>query len=100
MTSRSWSRRGFPQLLALGFAASGSRLAQAATLSATFLSVPDCSATGGGWACYLPGILRFLSVIAIILAVILVGVIALVIRSYLRMKNDQKLEEDDEKIDS
>jgi hypothetical protein len=83
-------------LLALGFAATNSRFIQAAML----FSVPDCTATGGGWGCYLPGILRFLSVIAIILAVILVGVVTLVIKSYLRMRNNQKLEEDDENVDS
>ena len=64
-------------------------------------SVPDCTAAGGGWGCYLPGILRFLSVIATILAVILVGVIALAVKSYLKRKMTRKLKtKDDEKVDS
>jgi hypothetical protein len=88
LTSRTQLRRRFPSLLALGFAASASSLARAAALS----SVPDCSATGGGWACYLPGILRFLSVIAIILAVILVGVVVLAIKSYLKTKDNEKID--------
>jgi hypothetical protein len=92
LTSRTQLRRWLPLLLALGFAASASRIAQAATLSATFLSVPDCSATGGGWACYLPGILRFLSVIAIVLGVILVGVVVLAIKSYLKTKDNEKID--------
>jgi hypothetical protein len=75
-------------LLALGFAATASRSMQAAML----FSVPDCTAAGGGWGCYLPGILRFLSVIAIILAVILVGVIALAVKSYLKTKDDEKID--------
>ena len=75
-------------LLALGFAATNSRFMHASA----FLSVPDCTAAGGGWGCYLPGILRFLSVIAIILAVILVGVVALAVKSYLKTKDDEKVD--------
>jgi hypothetical protein len=73
-------------VLALGFAATHSRLAQAATL----LSTPDCSATGGGWGCYLSGILHFLSVIAIVLGIILVVVIAFAIKIYLKTKDNEK----------
>ncbi len=62
-----------------------SPLARASVLSA----VPDCSATGGDWTCYLPGIFRFLRVIAIILGVVLAGVILLAVKSYLKNKNEK-----------
>ena len=54
-------------------------------------AVPDCSATGGDWSCYLPGIFRFLLVIAIILGVILAGVIFLAVKSYRKNKDDEKV---------
>ena len=88
-TSRSDPRKWSSPLLALGFAATQSRLAQAATLSST----PDCSATGVGWSCTLPGILRFLSVIAIILGVILAAVVALAVKSYLKNKAEKQSED-------
>jgi hypothetical protein len=75
-------------LLTLGFAATSSRFLQAAPLSST----PDCSATGGGWGCYLSGILHFLSIIAIVLGIILVLVIALAVKSYLKTKDHEKLD--------
>ena len=62
-----------------------SPLARASVLSA----VPDCSATGGDWTCYLPGIFRFLRVIAIVLGVVLAGVIFLAVKSYLKNKNEK-----------
>ena len=52
-------------------------------------AVPDCSATGGDWSCYLPGIFRFLLVIAIILGVILAGVIFLAVKSYRKNKDEK-----------
>jgi len=87
-TTRTWPRRWISSLLALGFAASASRFAHAA-----ISSVPDCRATGGGWSCYLPGILRFLSVIAIILGVILAAVVALAVKSYLKNKAEKQSED-------
>jgi hypothetical protein len=75
-------------LLGLAMMACASPLAQASMVS----GVPDCSATGGDWSCYLPGIFRFLLVIAIILGVILAGVIFLAVKSYRKNK--------DEKVDS
>jgi hypothetical protein len=69
------------------FLTCASPLAQASMLSAT----PDCSATGGGWSCYLPGILQFLVVIAIILGLILTAVIAVAVRSYFKIKQDGKV---------
>ena len=52
---------------------------------------PDCSATGGDWSCYLPGIFRFLLVIAILLGLILAAVIFLAVKSYRKNKDDQKV---------
>ena len=65
--------------------ACASSLARASVLSGT----PDCSATGGDWTCYLPGIFRFLRVIAIVLGVVLAGVIFLAVKSYLKNKNEK-----------
>ena len=62
-------------------------LARASVLS----GVPDCSATGGDWSCYLPGIFRFLLVIAVILGVVLAAVIFLAVKSYRKNKDDQKV---------
>ncbi len=90
--TRTQPRRWFPLLLALAFAASASRYAQAATLTSLLSLAPDCGATGGGWGCYLPGILHFLSVIAIVLGLILLAVVALAIKSYLRNKDDEKVD--------
>jgi hypothetical protein len=86
-TTRTQPGKGLSLLLAVAVAASASRFAHAATLT----SVPDCSATGGGLECYLPGILHFLSVIAIVLGVILLVVVALAIKSYLKNKDDEKV---------
>jgi hypothetical protein len=74
-------------LAGVAFLACASPLAQATMLSAT----PDCRATGGGWSCYLPGILQFLVVIAIILGLVLTAVIAVAVRSYFKMKHDEKV---------
>jgi hypothetical protein len=65
--------------------ACASPLARASVLSA----VPDCSATGGGWTCYLPGIFRFLLVIAGILGVVLAAVIFLAVKSYRKNKDEK-----------
>ena len=74
-------------LSGLAIMACASPLAQASVRSA----VPDCSASGGDWSCYLPGIFRFLLVIAIILGVILAGVIFLAVKSYRKNKDDEKV---------
>jgi hypothetical protein len=52
---------------------------------------PDCVATGGDWTCALPGILRFLVVIAILLGLILVAVIGVAVRSYFKIKHHEKV---------
>jgi hypothetical protein len=75
-------------LAGVAFLACTSPLAQAATLS----SPPDCRSIGAGWACYLPGIFQFLWVIAIILGLILLAVIAVAVRSYFRIKHDEKVD--------
>ena len=67
-------------------AAIASPLARAAVISTT----PDCSAAGGGWNCYLPGIYRFLVVLAIILGLVLVAVIVVAVRSYFKIKETEK----------
>jgi hypothetical protein len=72
-------------LSGFAFIAYASPLARASVLFA----VPDCSATGGGWACYLPGIFRFLLVIAIILGVVLAAVIFLAVKSYRKNKDEK-----------
>ena len=74
-------------LSALAILAVTSPLARASMLSAE----PDCSATGGGWECYLPGIFRFLLVLAIILGVVLTAVIFLAVKSYRKNKDDEKV---------
>jgi len=71
----------------LAFAAGANPLAQGSML----VAAPDCGATGSGWGCYLPGILHFLVVIAIILGLILLAVIAVAVRSYFRIKHDEKV---------
>ena len=53
--------------------------------------IADCTTTGGDWSCYLPGIFRFLLVIAIILGLILAGVIFLAVKSYRKSKDNQKV---------
>jgi hypothetical protein len=74
-------------LAGVAFLACGSPLARASILS----MVPDCGATGAGWGCYLPGILRFLVVIAILLGLILLAVIGIAVRSYFKIKDDGKV---------
>jgi hypothetical protein len=73
--------------MGLAMMACVSPLARASVLSA----VPDCRATGGDWSCYLPGIFRFLVVIAIVLGVVLAGVIFLAVKTYLKNKNEEKI---------
>jgi hypothetical protein len=72
-------------LLGLAMMACASPIAQASMVS----GAPDCSATGGDWSCYLPGIFRFLLVIAILLGVILAGVIFLAVKSYRKNKDEK-----------
>ena len=80
-------RSRFSPLLGVLWMACASPFARASVLS----QVPDCSATGGGWECYLSGIFRFLRVIAIILGVVLAVVIFLAVKSYLKNKDDEKV---------
>ena len=74
-------------LAGVAFLACASPMVRASMLSAT----PDCSVTGSGWGCYLPGILKFLVVIAIILGLLLTAVIAVAVRSYFKIKQDGKV---------
>lgn len=57
--------------------------------AAGFSTVPNCSGAGGDWTCTLPGIFRFLLVMAIILGLILAGVIFLAVKSYLKSKDEK-----------
>lgn len=74
-------------LSALALMACAHRFASASALAGP----PECKADGGGWGCYLPGIHQFLVVIAIILGLILLGVIVVAVRSYLKIKQDGKV---------
>jgi len=80
-------RSRFSLLLGVVWMACASPFARASVLS----QVPDCSVTGGDWSCYLPGIFRFLLVIAIILGLVLAAVIFLAVKSYLKNKDDEKV---------
>ncbi len=80
-------RSRFSLLLGTLWMACASSFARASVLALA----PDCSATGGGWPCYLPGIHRFLVVIAIILGLILTAVIVLAVKSYLKLKENDKV---------
>jgi uncharacterized membrane protein YkgB len=71
----------------VGLLTFGSRLARASVL----ISTPDCSVTGSGWSCYLPGILQFLVVVAVLLGLILIAVVAVAVRSYFKIKHDEKV---------
>lgn len=53
---------------------------------------PDCAASGGGALCYLPGILRFLYVLAGVLGVVLLVVLVLAVRSIRKTNDDEKVE--------
>ena len=85
--TRTYLRSRPGTLVGIALGACASPLAQASMLSAA----PDCRATGGGWSCYLPGILRFLVVIAILLGLILLAVIGIAVRSYFKIKDDGKV---------
>jgi hypothetical protein len=71
--------------LALAFAAAR---AHAAVLTTTL--APDCTASGGDFACHLTGFLHLLYFIAAILAVVLLIVIALAVRMYRRNKTEDE----------
>jgi len=60
--------------------------------ASVLMESPDCAASGGGWACYLPGIHRFLLVIAIVLGLLLLGVVGVALKSYLKIKHDEKVD--------
>ena len=71
----------------LAFALSASRRMHASALS----FAPGCSASGNDIKCYLAGVLSFLSVVAVVLAVLLIGIIALAVKSYRKSKIDEKV---------
>lgn len=73
--------------LVVGCAAAASRSARASSL----ILAPDCSVLGGEYSCYLPGILRFLYVLAIVLGVVLLVVVVLAVKSYRKNKEDEKV---------
>ncbi len=64
--------------------------ASALAMLGIWLPTPACQ-SAGGWPCYLSWILYLLSFLAILLGVILVLVVALAIRSYLKKKADLKV---------
>ncbi len=59
--------------------------------AAAISSAPDCSASGGSLNCYLGSILRFLFAAAGLLLVLLIGVVALAVKSYRKNKDDEKV---------
>lgn len=89
LPTRTDLRSPIRMLAGVAFLACGSRFAQAAELA----FAPDCAVTvtGGGWGCYLPGIFQFLLVIAVILGLILLAVIGIAVRSYFKIKHDEKV---------
>ena len=86
--TRTRFTRGVGALTGVALLACPEPFAQAAGLGLA----PDCRATGGGWGCYLPGIFHFLLVIAILLGVILLAVVGVAVRSYFRIKHDEKVD--------
>jgi len=81
MAIPSPTRRCLP-LAALGLL---STRAQATVL----LAAPDCSVSGNSLQCRLAGVLNFLTIAAALLAVLLVGVIVLAVRSVRNNKRDK-----------
>jgi hypothetical protein len=65
-------------------------LLQATPAHAALLLTPDCSASGDSLGCRLTGVLSFLYVAAALLAVALVLVVVLAVRSYRRKNDDNK----------
>ncbi len=59
--------------------------------AAAIASVTDCSASGDGLRCYLGGVLKFLYVAAGVLVVLLVGVVAMAIKTYRKNKDNKEL---------
>jgi cytosine/uracil/thiamine/allantoin permease len=59
--------------------------------AAVLISDPDCSASANSFNCHLAGVLSFLYVAAALLAVVLVLVIVLAVRSYRRRSDDKRL---------
>jgi heme/copper-type cytochrome/quinol oxidase subunit 2 len=57
---------------------------------AALLFAPDCSASGNSLDCRLNGVLSFLTIAAVLLAVVLVLVIVLAVRSYRRKDENNK----------
>ncbi len=67
--------------------------ASAQAMLMPWLPAPNCSSSSGvtGWQCYLPWILYLLSALAVLLGLVLVLVVAVAIRSYLKKKADLKV---------
>ncbi len=67
--------------------------ASAPAMLILWLPAPNCSSSSGitGWQCYLPWILYLLSALAVFLGLVLVVVVALAIRSYLKKKAELKV---------
>ena len=84
-------RTRFPRwyflVAALAFAGGAGNPLHASAIS----SVPDCSASGGGLGCYLTGVLKFLYAAAGVLVVLLIGVVAMAVKSYRKNKDDEKV---------
>jgi hypothetical protein len=79
--------RWYLLVAALAVAASAGYPVHASAIS----SVPDCSASGDGLRCYLAGALKFLSAAAGVLLVLLIGVVAMAVKSYRKNKDDEKV---------
>ncbi len=71
--------------------APGARYLQSSTLGLALFTIPPCSADGANWQCYLPWILYILYALAFLLSLVLVVVVAMAIRSYLKKKADLKV---------
>ena len=77
-------------LVALSFAVSASCTAQASAAFAGLAS-SNCSASGDSLMCGMLGLLHFLYAAAGILALLLIVVVALAIKSYRKNKDDGKI---------
>ncbi len=85
--NRTWLPRWHLLAAALAVAAAAGYPAHASAIS----SVPDCSASGDSMRCYLAGVLKFLYAAAGVLLVLLIGVVAVAVKSYRKNKDDEKV---------
>jgi hypothetical protein len=86
-STRIRTLKRYTLLSGLAFSLSASRPMHASALMFT----RDCSASGNAIKCYLSGVLSFLFVVAVALAVPLIAVIALAVRSYRKSKMNEKV---------